>query len=409
VIDVHGTTTFAALYTAAARHALEAERNTITDGGVAPVRVSSDAAFFSQVCGELMAGRTPLILPSRIPRKAADQAAEAVRHTWLGCRPWKAVLTVLHGRQVAVVTHGESPGAPRKAQALGMTRGGRILLAAPLHLNGPFEFALRQLLLGGSVVLLPSFSADRWAHAIQKERPDWAFLVPTQLQQVLDTVGDAATGEICAPLRYLVHSSEPCPPPLGERLAAAFGPRLSEYYGTTLYDGTLTRHEASCGTPLPGAELRIVDRHGWPVAQGATGRIEGRSRCGLLNHPAGGTCHSAPTWQGVGDIGRRLPGGLLQVTGTDVEGRVIVAGVKVSPEETRQVLLEHPSVSTCTVTVRPHGRFGSVLAAVVESVSPELTTAALRSWCAQRLTSPQRPHALELRPCLPESKRESHA
>ncbi|MET9103744.1 class I adenylate-forming enzyme family protein [Streptomyces antibioticus] len=409
MIDIQGTTTFAALYAAAARHALEAERTTAADGGVAPLHASSNAAFLSRVCGELMAGRTPLVLPSRIPQNAADEAAEAVRRTRLSCRPWKAMLTVLHGRQVAVVTHGESPGASRKAHALGMARGGRILLAASLHLNGPFEFALRQLLFGGTLVLLPTFSANRWARAIQRERPDWAFLVPTQLRQVWDSAGDAAAMEICAPLRHLVHSSEPCPPELGERLAAALGPRLLEYYGTTLYDGTLTRHDAAGGIPIPGAELRVVDRHGWPVAQGTTGQIEGRSRCGLINHPAGETCHSSHTWQGVGDTGRRLPGGHLQVTGTDVEGRVIVAGVKVSPDDTRRVLLAHPGVTACTVTVRPHDRFGSVLAAVVETVNPELTTPVLRSWCAQRLTSPQRPHALEVRPCLPDPKRESHA
>lgn len=409
VIDAHGTTTFAALYAAAARHAAQAERITAADGGVARVHASSDAAFISRVCGELMAGRTPLVLPSRIPGSAADEAAEAVRRTRLGCRPWKAVLTVLHGRQTAAVTHGESPCTARKARALGMVPGGRVLLAAPLYLNGPFEFALRQLLLGGTLVLLPTFSPDRWARAVRKERPDWAFLVPTQLRQVWDALGDAAAAEICAPLRHLVHSSEPCPPALGRRLAAALGPRLSQYYGTALFDGTLTRHDAVGGLPLPGAELRIVDRLGRPAAHGATGRIEGRSRAGLVNHPAGETCRQSPIWQGVGDTGRMLPGGRLQVTGTGVEGRAIVAGVKVSPDDTRRALLEHPGVTACTVTVRPHDRFGSVLTAVAETADPDLTTPVLRAWCAQRLTSPQRPQALEVRPCLPDPKRESHA
>ena len=402
VIDVHGTTTFGTLYTAAARHAREAERRTAVDGGVAALHAASTAAFVAQVCGELLAGRTPLVLAPRIAQETVDQALREVRHARLaGCHAWKAVLAVLDGRQVPVVTHGESPGAPRKALALGMMRGGRSLIAAPLYLNGPLEFALRQLLLGGSVLLLPRFTPDRWAKAVHDERPDWAFLVPTQLQHLWDTIGDTTASEVCAPLQRLVHSSAPCPTGLGERLAAGLGSKLCEYYGTTLYDGTITRPGQLAGQPLPGAQLRIVDRCHRPVPPGTTGQVEGRSSSGLLSHPASMVCHGQPIWQGVGDIGRLLPGGRVEIAGVDVAGRVIVAGVKVAPEDTRQVLLAHPAVTACTVAAVSHPRFGSVLTATIQTRRCDLTPAELRSWCAQRLTAPQRPHALEVHPCLP--------
>jgi acyl-CoA synthetase (AMP-forming)/AMP-acid ligase II len=403
VTDAHGTTTFGDLYTAAVRHAHEVERQTaVVDGGVAALHAASNAAFVAQLCGELMAGRTPLVLPPRLAQETAEQALSDVRHARsAGCHAWKAVLAVLDGRQVPVVTHGESPGASRKALALGMMRGGRSLIAAPLHLNGPLEFALRQLLLGGSVTLLPRFTPDRWVKAVHDERPDWAFLVPTQLQHLWDSVGDRAAGAACAPLRRLVHSSAPCPEDQGERLAAGLGFRLWEYYGTTLYDGTLTRPGQLAGRPLPGAQLRIVDRHHRPVLAGTTGQVEGRSFSGLISHPANLACRGQPVWQGVGDIGRLLPGGRVQITEVDVAGRVIVAGVKVAPEDTRQILLTHPDVTACTVTAVSHPRFGSVLAATVQTHRCDLTRAELRSWCARWLTSPQRPHALEVHPCLP--------
>lgn len=400
--------TFGELFSEAARVA-EAESKDGDRDGVTVLHASSSVSFLVRVCAALLAGRTPLVLPERIDAAEAVRAAEEVRQARrAGCRPWKAVLTVLGGRQVPVVTHGESPTAPRKAYALGMRHGGCALIAAPLYLNGPFEFCLRQLLLGGTVILLSRFTTAGWLHALMKHRPDWGFLVPGQLQQVWDAVGDTAASQACVSLRHLVYSSAPCPPELRARLITALGPSLSEYYGTTLYDGTITSYDAHAGTPLPGADLRVVDPQGRPCPAGVEGRVEGRSSCGLINHPAADPCLGDSSWRGVGDRGLLLPhAGRLRITEVDTPGRVIVAGVKVAPDVTRRVLLAHPAVDVCTVTVRPHPRLGSVLSAAVTTNRPDVTRATLRSWCAEQLPPPQRPLVWEVR-TSPDPTREGH-
>jgi acyl-coenzyme A synthetase/AMP-(fatty) acid ligase len=80
-----------------------------------------------------------------------------------------------------------------------------------------------------------------------------------------------------------------------------------------------------------------------------------------------------------------------------VAGRAIVAGIKVAPADTHDVLVSHPGVESCVIVAREHHDFGSVLSAVVHTANQQLTTADLCFWCAQRLTPPQRPHAIELR------------
>ncbi|GAA0352203.1 hypothetical protein GCM10009540_85630 [Streptomyces turgidiscabies] len=399
VIDRHGTTSFRSLYLAAAQQAQDLESRPDHGAGVAVLRATPTAAFFIQVCAALMVSRTPLVLPARVPETEALRDVQTARKA--GCRPWKAVLAVSGHQQVPVLTHGESPTAPRKARALGMRPGGRAIFAAPMHLNGPFEFALRQLLLGGCIILAPRFEAEQWLESVRGHKPDWAFLVPTQIQQIWDACPPRELRGDCSSLRLLLHSSAPCPPPLRQRLADVLGPeRLAEYYGTTLYDGTFSPYTSRGpgGSPLPDTELRIVDPSRWPVAAGTQGTIEGRSRTGLISHHTDQPCTGRPQWQSVGDLGRRIKDtDRIEVTDVAVPGRAIVAGVKIAVAETHDTLSAHPAVRNCEIHVSPHDRFGSVLSAVVHTEDPALTPSVLRTWCAQRLTPPQRPHAIELR------------
>ncbi|MFF3127939.1 AMP-binding protein [Streptomyces sp. NPDC057908] len=247
----------------------------------------------------------------------------------------------------------------------------------------------------------PRFEAEKWLESVCGHKPDWAFLVPTQIQQVWDARPRRELRTACSSLRLFLHSSAPCPPQLRHRLAAALGPeRVAEYYGTTLYDGTFSPYTSrgAGGSPLPETELRIVDPSRRPVAAGTQGTIEGRSRAGLISHRTDQPCTGRSEWQSVGDLGKRIKDtDHVEVTDVAVPGRAIVAGVKVAVAETHDTLSAHPAVRGCEIRVSPHDRFGSVLSAVVHTEDPALTTSVLRTWCAQRLTPPQRPHAIELR------------
>lgn len=408
IIHATGGITFSRLFDLATA---AAPTSASTQSGVEVIESTSRPTPLVEVCAALIAGRTPLVLPPGGPHGAVRDTAQARAN---GCRPWRAVSSAVDGHQRTILTHGEPPTAARKAAALGMREGGRSLIAAPLHLAGPLEFALRQLLAGGSVVLLSRFTPSLWASEARFHQPDWAYLAPTQLQQLLDGLPAQPLAQATEPLRRLLHSSAPCPGNLRTALAGIIGDgKLAEYYGTALYDGTLAPYGASSpgAPPISGAALRIVGEAGQPLPAGQTGYIQGCGQTGLIHHTADAPCPVQPVWLTTGDRGLQVPGtSRIHVTSTAVPGRAIVSGVKVSLRRAQEVLEEHPHVTGATIYALDHRVTGQILAAHVTTTSAELTRADLRRWCAARLTDPERPYRIDTTHVPdPASLREDHA
>jgi acyl-CoA synthetase (AMP-forming)/AMP-acid ligase II len=398
VIDGTTTLTFTELY-AAAR---DTAPRIATRNGIAPIEARSSAGFVVHATAAWLAGCAPFPLPPHVPRSlAARLTANAARRP-KGCRPWKVVASAATGRaDRALVTHGEPPSSSRKALALGMRPGGSALIASPLYLNGPLEFTLRQLLLGGTVILAPRFTPPVWAAFARAHRPRWAFLVPTQIRRLLAALPPAVLTEAITGLDLLLHSSEPCPPALRRCLCGLLGgERVGEYYGAAEYDGTFryASDPLPGAAPIPGAELRVVDHDRLPAAAGATGVIEGRSTAGIVSHPAGQDClcPTAGSWRTVGDRGRLIMRGRLTVTSVAVPGRAIVGGINVALGQVSSVLLTHPAIADCRVKAVPDPGYGQVVAAEITAADPDLTTSQLHAYCATRLPKAACPRHVRL-------------
>ncbi|ABD11184.1 Acyl-CoA synthetases (AMP-forming)/AMP-acid ligases II-like [Frankia casuarinae] len=393
MIDSGGACTFGQL----GRDAHRLARDLGGEGGrglLRPVTARSEADFLVEVFATWLAGGIPLPLSAR---GAAVSTPDFPRAPAGGCEPWKAIVGVCDGLYRPLVTHGEPPSVPRKALALGLRPDGRALIGSPLHLNGPFEFAVRQILLGGTVVICPVFTPQVWVTYAGRHRPTWAFLVPTQLRRLLDDAGETAVAKAASSVDRLVYSSQPCPPDLRGRLLALLGgDRLAEYYGTAEYDGTLRVGAADGGVPIDGAEIRITGPQRVPVPAGTVGTIEGRSRVGLASHPVPGACPPSGAWQSVGDRGHLDGTGRLHVASVAVPGRAIVGGVNVAVAQVRVVLAAHPAISDCTVSVVPDAVYGHRLTARACTRHPTLTAEEIHAYCATRLAAPERPSRLDL-------------
>lgn len=402
VIDATGAVTFELLWNAARRQ--HSSGPSAETAEVVPVPARSTVGFFVDVVAALLRGQAALPLPGA----AAGTSDNSPSHPQAagGCRPWKAVVAVAGGTYTTVLTHGEPPTRSRKAEALGLRPGGVAFFASPMHLNGPYEFAVRHLLSGGTIVLAQRFDPGEWAATARRCRPDWAFLVPTQMRRLLANVDPGVLRDATASLRLLVHSSEPCPPPLRAGFADLLGAeRIAEYYGTATYDGTLTIGRTTgpdgepggrrAAAPIPGALLRVVDGTGRPVPPGVTGRIEGRSTAGLVSHPAG-RCPGPGDWQSVGDLGRLTADGRLVLESVAAPGRAIVGGINVPLGQVRSVITAHPGVLDCDVTAVPDPDLGSVVAVHARVADPALTADALGAYCAERLSAAERPRRIDL-------------
>jgi O-succinylbenzoic acid--CoA ligase len=203
-------------------------------------------------------------------------------------------------------------------------------------------------------------------------------LVPAQLQRLLDA------GATPGPkLRRVLLGGGAMPPALLERARTA-GFKVCPSYGLTQACSTVTVAEpgdtATAGRPLKGVGVAIAD-DGEILVSGATVNTLGSLR--------------------TGDLGRIDEQGRLVVSGrkSDV---IITGGENVAPAEVEAVLLEHPGVAEAAVFARPHPLWGDAVTAwVVAAPEAELTVAALRSHCLERLARFKVPKAFELVDELP--------
>jgi acyl-CoA synthetase (AMP-forming)/AMP-acid ligase II len=373
---------------------------------VVPIPAGSTAAFFVEVFAAWLSGGIPMPLDPKMPAQLREamirKAATGGPHT---CRPWKATVSVAGGTYRPLFTGGEPPTVGRKAHALGLgpvpsgAPGGDVaLFSSPMHLNGPFEFAVRHLLLGGAVALLSRFDPHTWATTAAKTRPGWAFLVPIQIARLLDNVEQALLEAAIGGLRTLLHSSAPCPTEVRDRLLSLVDAAVvADYYGAAEYDGTVTRGgwTGQGSSPVPGAQLRVIGTDGMPVPPGMPGVIEGRSRAGLGNHYAGERCATSLTWRTVGDHGHLDAEGRLTITGVSTEGRAIVGGINVALHRVHAVMMSHPAVASCQVVPVPDPEYGQRVTVRV-TTGRALQPGTLERYCEQRLRPAERPHHIHV-------------
>jgi fatty-acyl-CoA synthase len=159
---------------------------------------------------------------------------------------------------------------------------------------------------------------------------------------------------------------------------------LTETYGncnvTDAHDPAEIRR-TTVGRPLPGMEIRIVDRETRrPLPTGEVGEILVRG-------------YLTPGYYDLGAVG---DDGRLRFRGR-IKEMVKTGGINVAPLEVEEVLLGHPAVEQAHVVGLPDARKEEILAAVVvlrdgHAVEPE----ALRAFCKQALAAFKVPQEFRL-------------
>jgi acyl-CoA synthetase (AMP-forming)/AMP-acid ligase II len=404
VIDAHAALTFGQLWEQARTRATALGPR---PGVIVAVPAASTAAFLVEVAATWLRGAVPMPVDSKAPQPLIHAMMRQVSLDTHTCQPWKVVLSVAGGTYRPLITGGESPTQARKANAIGLgTRPGGVtgaagsrvaLFASPMHLNGPFEFATRHLLLGGTVALLDRFDPGRWTDVCAALEPGWVFLAPIQIARLLGALPPHRLRTSLACVDTLLHSAAPCPAAVRRRLLELVDPHIvAEFYGAAEYDGTFARaDEPTDGDPIPGAQLRVVDPAGQPVPPGTAGVIEGRSAAGLRVHYAGEHCDRASHWRTVGDHGVLDASGRLTVTDVDTAGRAIVGGVNVALSRVHAVLNAHPAVTSCQVIPVTDTDYGHVVAARI-TARTALPAEAVDAYCATHLRPAERPRRLHI-------------
>lgn len=250
----------------------------------------------------------------------------------------------------------------------------RLIHALPIfHIHGLFVAANMTLAAGASMYYLPKFDAE----AIIDLLPRATVLmgVPTFYTRLLKS--ERLTKAACADMRLFVSGSAPLLASDHEAFEERTGHAILERYGMTETGMNTTnpysggpRKPGTVGKPLPGIEIRVVDRESADqVADGEVGLVEVGGPnvfCGYWQMPE----KTAEEFRKdgffiTGDLGMIDDDGYLCIVGRDKD-LVISGGYNVYPKEVEEHIDAHPDVLESAVVGVSHPDLGEgVVAAVV--------------------------------------------
>jgi long-chain acyl-CoA synthetase len=286
------------------------------------------------------------------------------------------------------------------AIALRYHSGAVTVCSLGLYSNISWVAMLCTVLVGGTIVVMPSFSAEALADTVARFRVTHGAFVPVQLQRLVD-LPDVATRDF-GPLQSIMCCGSPLSPSLKRRARDTLGCDLIELYGltegivTTLAPEDFERKLESVGKPIPGQQLKLVRDDDREAGPGEHGEICGYGRLvmeGYHNRPeataeATWVDPDGRRWLRTGDIGRLDDEGFLYIV--DRKKDMILSGSQnVYPVDIEMVMLKHSAVREVAVVGVPSERWGETPLAVVVPAGA-VDAAELIAWTNARVGRQQR-------------------
>jgi benzoate-CoA ligase family protein len=256
--------------------------------------------------------------------------------------------------------------------------------------------------VGASAVLHPARPTPTGIlETIEKRRPTLFFSVPTLFNAILNEPGSRQFD--LSSLRLCISAAEPLPAETWRRWKDAFGLEILDGIGSTemLHIYCSNRAGAvrpgSTGQPVPGYDLRLVDREGNIMSGGGPGIVEVRgdsSAPGYWHQHVRSQQTMRGEWVVTGDLCRVDEDGFYWYEGR-ADDMIKVGGEWVSPIEIENVLMTHPSVQEAAVVgvaVEGVTRIRAVIVLAPDRRASDALTRALQDWCKDRLQRYQFPH-----------------
>lgn len=313
------------------------------------------------------------------------------------------------------------------ASAQCITGNQRMMCVLPIHhVNGIVVTLVTPLLVGGSVVLNRAFSASMFWRTVIAEHVNIVSVVPTLLQFLLEQTreqqasglplfGEGIHRRGLTHFRYFICGAGTLSVALARDFEDTFGIPILHGYGlseTTCYSCFLpidipwNEHQAwlqdygypSIGVPISVNEMGIFDEAGQPVDEGGRGEICVRGHNVMREYfkrPDANAETFKFGWFRTGDEGffkrDRLGRTYFFITGR-LKELINRGGVKFSPFEIEEVMLEIPGVRVALAVAFTNDYYGEEVGAyVVLNEGAALTEADILHHCRSRLTFEKSP------------------
>ena len=303
----------------------------------------------------------------------------------------------------------------RYEQLYNLTQDSVFLACAPLYHAAPILFATNVMRRGATVVITKKFLPDGTLNAIETYGVTLSQMVPTMFIRMLRIPDETRLSYDVSSLKHVVHAAAPCPVEVKYKMMDWFGDIIDEYYagsesiGATAITASEWRKKPGSVGKSRNSILHICGDDGEELPIGEIGSIyfEGGYDFEYLNDPiktkdARNPLH--PNWATYGDIGYIDEDGYLFLT--DRKKFIIISGgVNIYPQETENVLSQHPKVADVAVFGVPNDDMGEEVKAVVQPLNWDDRGSAfeeeLIEYCRSKLSTFKCPKSVDFEKSLP--------
>ncbi|WP_406174367.1 type I polyketide synthase [Streptomyces sp. NBC_00996] len=277
----------------------------------------------------------------------------------------------------------------------GLSEHDRVLWPLPLfHSLSHIACVLSVTVSGATARIMDGSSSDDILTALREDRSTFLAGVPTTYHHL---VGRARRSGLSLPdLRVGLVGGAVTGPGLRRSFEETFGIPLVDAYGSTETCGAITINppdghvvEGSCGLPVPGVGVRIVDpRTGQDVPAGHEGEVwvSGPNvMVGYHNNPQATAEALQNGWFHTGDLARRDEAGYFTICGR-LKDVIIRGGENIHPDEIEAALRVAEGVADVAVAGIPHDTLGEVPVAWVVPGPAGVDLARLLDHCRTQLS-----------------------
>jgi acyl-CoA synthetase (AMP-forming)/AMP-acid ligase II len=291
------------------------------------------------------------------------------------------------------------------APIAGLSERDTVLSPLPLFHSYALNLSVLSVLAAGaSEYIMERFSTNEAVRLLQTGEFTCFPGVPTMFHYFLQATREAP--DLSFPnLRLCISAGAIMPATLNREFEQRFGVPLLDGYGITETSTMVTmnwptgsRVLGSCGFPVPGLAVRIVDpASGSDVAFGEEGELIVRGpnvMPGYHNKPEETARALRDGWYHTGDLARSDENGFLTITGR-LKELIIRGGQNIAPAEIEEVVSTFEAVLDCAVVGVPHEHLGEVPALfVVAREGHTVESDALLAHCRAQLSAYKVPHAV---------------
>ncbi len=306
---------------------------------------------------------------------------------------------------------------------LSLPPGARELLALPLFHIAGCSYLIAFFYGRGTNIIFPERSFDPvvMLQLIKDESVSDIHIVPTNLVSML-SLPDTDTYDISS-LKRIWYAGSPMPVEILKQGMQRLGPVFIQSYGQSesgpivstlaqkahlVLDKPVEAQKvlASCGKPVPGVHVRIVDEKGRDVSLGEIGEIVVKSRSLMQEYwkkPEETAKAIVDGWLYTGDIGYYDSEGNIYLVDRKKD-MIISGGENIYPREVEEALYRHPAVEEAAVIGVPDPYWVErVHAIVVLKPGESVVDKELKDFCKQNMASYKAPKSFDFVESLPKS------